>query len=134
MFCRCCWHKINPYSFESLKKYSNTYHNISSSIKFLYLTHRSNTNSIWIGLDLWILLRTINTRILVSRLNFTNVHFMKLTDMCRFYEFMIFKNVQILWFWLNLNCDSFAIDLEKYWYQKLNNIHLLLTLLSSHKY
>ena len=53
-----------------------------------------------------------------------------------------FTNFMNLWFsWmcdfmisLNLNCDSFAIDLEKYWYQKLNNIHLLLTLLSSHKY
>ena len=57
---------------------------------------------------------------------------------CAFHEIdqyvSILRILWILWFSLNLNCDSFAIDLEKYWYQKLNNIHLLLTLLSSHKY
>ena len=62
--------------------------------------------------------QAINTRNLVSRLNFTNVHFMKLTNMCRFYEFYDFHDFHecaILWFSLNLNCDSFAIDLEKSW-------------------
>ena len=79
-------------------------------------------NSISIGLDLWILLLTINTRNLVSRLNFTNVHFMKLTNMCRFYEFMIFMifmNVRFYdfnWIWIVTallliwkNRDSFSI-------------------------
>ena len=81
-----------------------------------YLPIDATHNSIWIGLDLWILLLTINTRNLVSRLNFTNVHFMKLTNMCRFYEFYDFHDFHWVWIvtallfiWKNIDIKSWII-------------------------